>query len=253
MKLITLNAWGGKIYEPLISFLKEHSKDVDIFCFQDVLFGSKPEFTPIQKGRVNLFSEIENILSDFNSFIFRDKNESFIHGEMLPLEVGCGQAIFVRKNLKVLDNGAFRALDRETDDDIAPGRCQWIKIKLHNEENLVVMNLHGMWQKGSQKKDTPERIVQSQKVKEFFSQHNSKQIICGDFNMVKDGNAMSMLEEGMVNLVKEYGIQSTRSSHYPKEEKFADYILVSKDIKVNDFKVLQNEVSDHLPLFVDFE
>ena len=32
---------------------------------------------------------------------------------------------------------------------------------------------------------------------------------------------------------------------------FADYIFVSKDIKVKDFKVLPDEVSDHLALSIE--
>ena len=98
MKLITLNVWGGKLYEPLINFVKDNSPDTDIFCFQDMLFGSKPEFSPVQKGRINLFEEIQKVLKNFNSFTYRDPEESYFHGELLPLEVGCGQAIFVKNN-----------------------------------------------------------------------------------------------------------------------------------------------------------
>jgi endonuclease/exonuclease/phosphatase family metal-dependent hydrolase len=56
----------------------------------------------------------------------------------------------------------------------------------------------------------------------------------------------------MTNLVTKFGVTSTRSSHYLKEEKFADYILVSPHVEVNDFQVLQEEVSDHLPLLLEF-
>jgi len=87
----------------------------------------------------------------------------------------------------------------------------------------------------------------------FLAGYQGKKLIAGDFNMVPDGKAMSMLEEGMVNLIKKYDIASTRSSHYPKDEKFADYVLVSKDIMINDFKVLPDEISDHLAVQVDFE
>ena len=58
---------------------------------------------------------------------------------------------------------------------------------------------------------------------------------------------------GMRNLIKEYNITSTRTSFYKKPVRFADFVFVSKDIKVNDFKVLPDEVSDHAPLFLDFE
>lgn len=56
----------------------------------------------------------------------------------------------------------------------------------------------------------------------------------------------------MNNLVKEYKVTSTRTSYYPKQEKFADYIFTSPDVAVKSFAVLQDEVSDHSPLLVEF-
>ncbi|MFZ2523160.1 MAG: hypothetical protein WAW92_02125 [Minisyncoccia bacterium] len=97
MKLITLNTWGGKLYEPLIQFIKDN-KDVDIFCFQDLLFGTEPVFSPIEKGRINIHNEIKNILTDHESIISREPEHSFINGEMLPEDIGSGKAVFYKKN-----------------------------------------------------------------------------------------------------------------------------------------------------------
>lgn len=55
-------------------------------------------------------------------------------------------------------------------------------------------------------------------------------------------------DAGMRNLIKEYGVTSTRTSHYTKDEKFADYAFITQGIKVKDFKVLPDEFSDHTPL-----
>jgi endonuclease/exonuclease/phosphatase family metal-dependent hydrolase len=78
--------------------------------------------------------------------------------------------------------------------------------------------------------------------------------LCGDFNLPPNTKSLAMFEEfGLRNLISEYKINSTRTSFYTKEEKFADYIFVSNGIKVNDFSVLPDEVSDHAPLFIDFE
>lgn len=256
MKLITLNLWGGKLYEPLIAFITSHSSDTDIFCFQDCLFGTRPEFSPIQKARINLFVEIQKVLSDFNAFIYRDPEESYIHGELLPLDVGCGQVIFVRKNIEVIDSGGFRShpdSPYHKGGDLVSGRCQWTKVKPNDAGEVTILNLHGLWQRNSQKKDTSERMEQSQKIRDFFNGHNGKKILCGDFNIINDGNAMNLLEEGMINLIKKYNITSTRSSYYPKEEKFADYILVSHNVEVKDFQTLPDEVSDHLPLILAFK
>ncbi len=254
MKLITLNIWGGKIYEPLMVFLRTHSKDTDIFCFQDILFGSKSEFTPLRQGRINIFAEIEIILSDFNSLIFRTPGESHFHDEILPKDIGCGQAIFVRKTLNILESGGFRGEGGiyEQDGTIVGGRYQWVKIGRKDDE-ITVMNVHGLWQKDSNKKDTPERTHQSHQIRKFLDFQVGKKIICGDLNLALDTESMKILEKGMVNLIKKYSVSSTRSSIYTKPEKFADYIIVSEDIKVDDFKVLQDEVSDHLPLSLDFE
>ena len=38
-----------------------------------------------------------------------------------------------------------------------------------------------------------------------------------------------------------------------KDEKFADYIFTSRDINVNAFEVLKDEVSDHSALLLDFK
>lgn len=254
MKLITLNVWGGKLFEPLIQFITKQKDGVDVFCFQDCLFGSDARFSPVQGGRLNLFSELQTVLSDFNAYIYRDREESYFHGEMLPLEVGCGQVIFVRKKYTVLDHGGFRSHPESPyhkGGDLVSGRCQWIKIAHTTTSSITIMNLHGLWQRDSHKKDTPERLEQSRKIKDFFAGGDQKNILCGDFNVIHDGNAISILEESMVNLVKKYNITSTRSEHYPKEEKFADYILVSGLLEVKDFKVLPDVVSDHLPLFLE--
>lgn len=81
---------------------------------------------------------------------------------------------------------------------------------------------------------------------------NTPKILCGDFNLRPDTESMNIIEQGMNNLIKINNISSTRTRYYKKEEKFADYILTSPDIVVNEFAVLSDEVSDHAPLYLDF-
>ena len=128
---------------------------------------------------------------------------------------------------------------------------QWIKLNVGGKM-YSVLNVHGLWN-GRGKTDTEERIAQSQRIKEFMSTVGNPKILCGDFNLLPETKSMKMIEEGMINLVKKYDVKSTRSHFYPKEEKFADYVLVSPDVNIKDFKVLQEPVSDHLPLVVEFD
>ena len=57
----------------------------------------------------------------------------------------------------------------------------------------------------------------------------------------------------MQNCISQYNITSTRTSYYTKEEKYADYMLLSNELKINKFEVFTDVVSDHAPLFLDFE
>ncbi len=250
MKLISLNIWAGIVYEPLIKFITEKANEVDVFCFQEVMFGSEPEFTPIQKFRVNIFSELKNILKKFVPFTHYSTGTHFIKE---PLSFLAGQAIFVRNSIKVNNNGGFLCYDEKGPVGAEPfgkisGNCQWVDL----ENEMTIANLHGLWQEGTDKEDTPERIKQSLVLKEFLDKKTGKKILCGDFNLFPNTKSLAILEEGMRSLIKEYGIQSTRSHLYLKEGKFADYILASREVDVKDFYVIQNAVSDHLPLFMEF-
>jgi len=61
---MTLNIWGGHIYESLIAFIKQH-QDVDIFCFQEVYHQAKEIILTEERfHHVNIFSEIEQILPE---------------------------------------------------------------------------------------------------------------------------------------------------------------------------------------------
>lgn len=252
MKLLTLNIWGGQVYEPLVKFIKAKRNEIDIFCFQEVLNGKSGEKTEIitnaPDARIDIYSELCDILSGFQ-------------GHFAPTQDEEGLAIFIRKNIPVTKNGdifVYRYIDAmENNKTETIGRnMQYIQFEI-NGNQFTIVNLHGLWVRRGGKDDTPERIEQSKKVMDFLDNINGAKILCGDFNLWPKTGSMKILEKEMKNLVKDYKITSTRNSLYSrffdKNDKFSDYILVSKDVKVLDFKVLQDEVSDHLPLFLEFK
>ncbi len=242
MKLICLNLWGGRIYQPLAKFLKDYSSEIDIFCLQEIYHNADDSMSDeLRKHRPNLLVDLQQLLPNYNAY-FRPVIKDVY-----------GIAIFVKKGILVLEEGEidiFKNHDYSGRGGNHSRNLQWIKIKV-NEKVYSIMNVHGL-HTGFGKGDTPERLLQSKRIKDFMSRISSTKILCGDFNLLPETESLKLLEDKMINLVKKYEINSTRSHYYTKEVKFADYILVSTDVDVRRFEVLQEPVSDHLPLLLEF-
>lgn len=243
MKLITLNTWGGKLFDPLRDFVRRYSSSVDVFCFQEVYHNATALRQIMQGSRMTLFADLQQILSDFEGDV------------TLPQQGDHGLALFVRNSLSVTAYNTpfvYRWQDALVGEDslTLPKQLQYATIK-KGTKTVTIFNLHGLWH-ASGKRDTPERFGQSSHIKEVMAGIPHPHILCGDFNLLPDTRSLGILEQGMRNLVKEYGITNTRTSHYTKPDKFADYVLVSPDIQVKDFNVLPDVVSDHSPLYVEW-
>jgi endonuclease/exonuclease/phosphatase family metal-dependent hydrolase len=246
MKLITLNVWGGRVSEPLDTFLKVRSKDTDIFCFQE-MYHKDPN--PEKDVRADLFVEMSAILTGFKAF-FRP----FLHDYF-------GVASFIKGSIVIEEEGDTfvykeRGHDPKSDGAANEARnIQYVRIRIQGKQ-VTIINFHGLWN-GKGKTDTEDRLNQSRRIVKFAETMKGPKILCGDFNLLPDTESLKILENhGMRNLIKEYGITNTRTPLYPRahlSSSYADYILITPDIKVNDFKALQDVVSDHAPLFLDFE
>lgn len=258
MKLVSLNVWGGKKFSLLMDFIQTHSKDTDIFCFQEI-FDTATEKVGSHGFRLNLLAEISKILPDFQPY-FASCVDNYIAGAFLPnftnFDLSWGLATFVNKKITVSSCGDFFVFGKRdnfdpTDLNSLPRNMQYITFAVDNEKFLIC-NLHGIWRKG-RKIDHPTRISQSEQIKNFMEEYkDEKKILCGDFNLNIDTKSLQLLEDNMKNLIKEYNIPTTRSKLYTWGDKFADYMLVSDNINISNFQVPEIEVSDHLPMILQF-
>lgn len=250
MRLISLNIWGGEIFQPLVDFLNKYKSETDIFCFQEI-FKSEENVRNLSSEKIVTLRDLKEILRDFGGYF-----EDYVAPGEYNKE---GLAILVKKGIKVKDHGEIfiyspSMLGLSNDDPKSLWRnLQYVQCDSGNKEFLVA-NLHGLFDFAtkSHKGDIPERIEQSQRVKAFLDKFDCPKVLCGDFNLWPDTKALKILEEGMRNLIKEYNFTSTRSAFFDFPNRFADYMLVSLDVKVNDFKVLEETASDHLALWLDF-
>ena len=261
MKLISLNIWGGRVQKPFVEFLKKQNGNIDVFCFQEVFKSDRNIFQ--NNIKTDIYSDISEILKDYDGY-FSPTFEGFDIKQEVDFELYFGQAIFIKKSIEVLSDGNFFVYGFYGQEKIKPKRnhksfgsyldfprlIQYLEVQ-ENGIETVIANLHGFWLPDS-KEDTPERLEQSDKIIEFLNSYKERKILCGDFNLNPGTESMAKLEKGMINIVKKYKISSTRSNLHTRKNKMADYVLISKDLKVSEFKVLQDEVSDHLPLFLEF-
>lgn len=250
MKLLSLNIWGGQIFEPLMEFFQKHSKEVDIFCLQEV-FSTSSDKKESRGIRANIFQEITSVFKEFDGFFAPVVEDQDFEGSV-DFSLSYGLAIFIRKSVKYSPPGHFFVYSGRDARYGHPRIMQYVRLRKDNK-NITIANLHGLvLESPDLKMDGPERLEQSQKIREFLEQERDAKILCGDFNLRPDTESLSILEKDMANLIKTYNVATTRSPLYTRSEKFADYTLVSPEIQVKDFRVLQDVVSDHLPMLLEF-
>ncbi len=254
MKIISLNTWGGRAgKEGLLDFFRTHGSDTDVFCLQEIwsaphrhLEGAMAGGAPINHDDIMeyAFQEISETLPDFEPLFHPHFGDSY------------GLMMLVNKKWRIQNSGEMFVYmykghyPSETDLGNHARNIQYVTIE-NGETPLTVINFHGLWN-GKGKTDSEERLEQSDKILGFTRSLNNPFVLCGDFNLKPETESLKKFEDaGLRNLIKEYGVISTRTSHYTKPEKFADYVFTSPEVEVNDFQVLRDEVSDHSPLVLE--
>lgn len=122
-----------------------------------------------------------------------------------------------------------------------------------NGKELQIINVHGIWNKD---KIGDERTIEQSKFILSKIRNDIPCIVLGDFNLLPETESIKLINDKMNNLIDKYNILSTRPTFddgLDKGNLVCDYIFVNDKVKVNDFKVLDSNVSDHLPLILDFE
>lgn len=249
MKIVFLNTWGGQAGDCLIDFFKEKKDEVDFFALQEVFDGGYNQEVEIVENvankRYSMLTDLKSVLRGYRTYFRPNLGDWY------------GLASFIKDEYEVLEEKFILVhgeLGYIPKDDLGfHSRIIQDCVLRMNGKKVHVINFHGLWN-GQGKGDSEDRIEQSGKIIEYLKGLSGEIILGGDFNLLPDTESMQVFESfGLRNLVKEFGITSTRTARYKKDERFADYVLVSSGVKVNDFLVMPDDVSDHSPLMLDFE
>ena len=114
-------------------------------------------------------------------------------------------------------------------------------------ELLQIINIHGIW---NENKLGDLRTINQINSLLLKVRDDIPSIVVGDFNLLPNSLSISIVNRRMKNLIEEYNIKNTR---YGTENMICDYVFVNNKIKVNDFRVVDSDISDHLPIILDFD
>lgn len=250
MRLISLNIALGARLNELVEFVRKESETTDIFAFQEMTDWKKQRFIDApgdHPGGIETYAAIKKALPDFVPH--RSEDYSSI-GEFLT--------IFVKNPLKI-------------ENTIDTGLTEQIKLfNLHTLPRILCVSVntgekvfwacttHGALIQDKWREDTPERFLQSRNIIKALSGLKGPKILCGDFNMPPTTKTMGILDKELENLIVKYGVKNTRSASYLKTAEYAhgaeitDHTLVSNGIDVKRFEVPDTEISDHLPMVLEF-
>lgn len=263
MKILSLNIYQGRVYEPLITFLKTQALTTDIFCFQEVPNGvtTHTEADPIPSPE--FFSELQGMLLDFSSH-FTSSESMTIGGQKIASQEGL--AMFIRHGIHVQSVEAFcsfqerHGINSSGRADLFERFTQHARLEVDGH-TLSIMNVHGPAFPGD-KLDTPERLMQSDTLIERMKSVSEPCIIMGDFNLLPETESVQRFTRaGFINLIETYNIKTTRGTLHKvlhpqfcrppfTVQEYADYTFTSPSIEIVHFEVPDEPVSDHLPMIL---
>ncbi|MDP0926082.1 endonuclease/exonuclease/phosphatase family protein [Paracoccus onubensis] len=265
MRITCLNGWGGKLHAELAAYLSVNSPD--LLCLQEVIHspGSEKEWLTYRDGdhmlaqRANFFRDICEILPDHIA-IFCPAAQGVLWDDDKPVPSQWGLATFVHRSHTIIGQvQGFVHKDFSPDGFGEHPRSRNAHgVRIHDNSagrTISVTHMHGLRDLNG-KMDTAARAAQARRLLEIsqqVSRADDLAVICGDFNVEPDSETIALLEQsGMTELVRSCGFEGTRTSHYRKPGKFADYMLINQPEAVRAFDVVHApEVSDHCPLVLD--
>ena len=251
LSIMTLNAWCGTAFDPLICFIKEQAYAIDVLCFQEVYSNQLGVFPHRLSGRTNLYQELEVALAESHLGFFWPVLSGLGNGTG-----SWGQAMFVRHGLMFTDYGSRLVHGHPKghvphEGKTIPRNLAYVTLATPTGDTTIA-TWHGLWN-GEGKTDTPERISQSRSLVSILRELPGRLILCGDFNLLPGTESLRIISLGLRDLISQFGITNTRSEkHYAKSVRYADYIFTEPAIDVRACAVIPaHEISDHLPLVIE--
>lgn len=261
MRILSVNAWGGAMYDALAAYLPD--ADADVVALQEVTrtpglqgwtrFEDRDRVLP---QRADLVADVSGVLPNHEPW-FTVSDTGPVVADGIAHRQQFGLALLTRRSwMRIASREAFvhgRYADHdEWPHSDRPRAAQVARLRGPDGRTVVVGHLHGL-RDAAGKADTPARRAQAERFVELVGsvrEPGDMVVVCGDLNVLPDSATFAILGDlGLTDLV---GAADTRTARYTKPVRHASYLLVSDPATVRRFEIVTApEVSDHRALLVD--
>lgn len=261
MRIVSLNAWGGAMFEQLGPWLG--TVDAEVLCLQEVTrTPGVSGWTRFEDGerslpqRANLFEDVRVLRPTDQGLMVTSDAGPVTDDAGVRRRQDFGIATFVSAEVPVIGvqsafvHGEFVDHDDWTIEDRPRSALATRVVDRSHGRSVTVIQLHGLRDPAG-KHDTPARKAQAERLADLVERAGTDlTVVCGDLNLLPDSETFTVLSElGLTDLV---GPADTRTSAYIKPTRHAGYLLVSDRAAVKSFTILDHpEVSDHRALALD--
>jgi endonuclease/exonuclease/phosphatase family metal-dependent hydrolase len=262
-RLVSLNAWGGALFDELAGWLR--GCDADVVCLQEVTrtpgLRGPTHYADADRSlpqRADLYDDVTDLLPHHHGHFAPSDAGPVVAPDEATHRQQFGIATFVHRRHRHLGHTTRFVHGTFTDHDHWPNADRprvAHATRLHHHPSgrqLTVVHLHGLRDPAG-KADTPARIAQAERLAELIddTRHpGDLTIVCGDLNVLPDSATFAVLAE--IGLTELIGPRDTRTRHYPKPVRHASYVLVSDPEPVTAVRALATpEVSDHRIIQLD--
>ncbi|MBP7832564.1 MAG: endonuclease/exonuclease/phosphatase family protein [Candidatus Levybacteria bacterium] len=249
LKVIQLNIWRGTLLSSALDFLIK--EDPDVILLQEVYSNSNN--LPGMPLTHRLYQYLQEKLPDYE-FVY---GPAFTDTTKLG-NIESGNAIFSK--FKIIDSTntffdvPYKTFDEQSQTDFSYNPQTILGAKLDvNGVECNAFSVHGIW--GHDGRDSDRRLKMGEIIIEQIKDKQNV-ILGGDFNINPDTQTISSIER-YVKSVFENTLTSTFNMKHKTDGGYAtatvDMMFCSKHIKVLSKECLDINISDHLPLVVEFE
>lgn len=243
MKILQLNIWSGKLDKNIPSLLKR--EQAAVVCLQEVV--------NVEGGSSYFFLDLQEMISDTGyKYFFHTPSWS---GKYMRREASWGNCIL--SNIPFKSTHSFYTYKEKINDfdfledtDYNSGRTVQHVVVETGDQTVNILNHHG-YHLPYHKNGDEETMRQCALIADYAKKLEGPVVLCGDFNLVADSPSLEQINSILVNHVKETGVISTRTPLTNKTEA-CDFIFTSPDIAIKTFQVLDDIVSDHKALTIEF-